>query len=676
LPAPREPAVIARLLLCLGFAVVVAIARVPVAQAHVDSWAVFEVHSGTIAQALLDGLDLSLERLPIQAHVRGSAFLGFLIAPLYALFGPTAFAMKLAPLLWHALTVGLLVYVLDRFTSRRAAITAGLLLLCAPPMMAKLSVLGFGSHMESSLPFVLALLPFGAITVERRIGAGWYGAFGLAAGMAHTWHLQALLPCLILAGLLVLHDPRRVVGRAGLAALAGATLGALPSLLFLGLGTMEGSWDLIKMILISEHRPEAVSRESTQLLGEQVGALSKLKVLLSGGFVQLLEFFEAPRGGRWLGPLYALLLLVAAGLALVQDRARLGWRALFRRDPEQSFATVLPWHLVALVLFFLASAATLYFTVRSTGWPNRRLSPLLFSLTVLAALGMAGGLRRPTPRGLWLALLIPLCAAGAWGQLGSVRATEANRLMNRGECYEWFTRHLWFHAGQDVEVALDTIREVDRGDPRFRSLRFRMSMGQLGLDEPDLAEREARLQATLPAERAVYRTTHLGRLLGEDLGRMGKPATWALVDTMSGVHRQAILHGIGLGLPSARPDFPDQWEAAMGILNKFFRMLDRQHVEAVSEGFGFARGFTFDPYMDSHLAMLADYADIGGPFAVPFFRGMGWGYRQRYVEPPDHVPEGLTILEHLPADMLAPFLDGYLAHRLPAEAAIMAAADG
>jgi len=254
--------VTARSLLVLAFLLATIAARLPMAAARADTWAPYEVHSGTIAQALLDGLDVSIERLPIQAHIRGSAFMGYALAPLYALFGASSLVMKLAPLLWHALTIALLVYALDRFASRRAAITAGLLTLFGPPMFAKLSVLGYSSHMESSLPFVLALIPFGALLIERRREVWRYALFGLTVGLAHTWHVQALLPCAVLAGLVVLHENKRLLGARGLALAAGIALGAWPSFYFLGLGKMEGTFDVMKMFLVADHAPDAVTRAS------------------------------------------------------------------------------------------------------------------------------------------------------------------------------------------------------------------------------------------------------------------------------------------------------------------------------------------------------------------------------------------------------------------------------
>ena len=246
-----------RLLLALLFFAAVVAVRLPVAATHVSTWGVYEVHSGTIAQAILDGIDVDTERLPIMAHVRGSAFLGYLLVPLYAVFGASALVLKLAPLLWHALTIGLLFYVLDRFFNRRAALTAGLLFVFAPPMLDKLSVLGFGSHMESSLIVLAALIPFLAITLEKRTGALPYALFGLIVGLAHTWHLQALLSCLVLVALLVVCQARALLRGKALWVLAGVALGAAPSFLFGGLGDVSGSWGLLLVKLIN---PRALAR--------------------------------------------------------------------------------------------------------------------------------------------------------------------------------------------------------------------------------------------------------------------------------------------------------------------------------------------------------------------------------------------------------------------------------
>ena len=52
-------------LLVLAFGLAVLLARLAVALAHQDTWYPFEIHSGTIARALLDGLELEVATLPI-----------------------------------------------------------------------------------------------------------------------------------------------------------------------------------------------------------------------------------------------------------------------------------------------------------------------------------------------------------------------------------------------------------------------------------------------------------------------------------------------------------------------------------------------------------------------------------------------------------------------------------
>ena len=141
------------------------------------------------------------------------------------------------------------------------------------------------------------------------------------------------------------------------------------------------------------------------------------------------------------------------------------------------------------------------------------------------------------------------------------------------------------------------------------------------------------------------------------------------------VHRAAILHGFGMGLPTARPDVPEEWDALVTKLALFIKLIDLPFVNDIAEGMGFARGFTIDAYMPSQLDSLSDAMRFPRAFQVPYYRGLGWGYRQRYLEPPDHVPEGLAIVEHIPADMRRAFFSGYLAQILPLEAAVMASAE-
>ncbi|MFT7465446.1 MAG: hypothetical protein ACI9EF_003813, partial [Pseudohongiellaceae bacterium] len=199
----------APLTLPLLFLVAVLWVRVPVLLSHLDSWYPFEIHAGSIATALLDGLDLSWGPLTVVPHIRGGVLLGLILVPAYALFGISSLVFKATVLFWQGGTVALMVYVLARFFSRRVAAVFGTLMLFAPPVTAKLSVLGLASHMESPLFSLLALLPFWAMTIEGRFSRWrWFG-FGAAVGFAGFFHLQALLPSLLLLGLLVVMETRR-----------------------------------------------------------------------------------------------------------------------------------------------------------------------------------------------------------------------------------------------------------------------------------------------------------------------------------------------------------------------------------------------------------------------------------------------------------------------------------
>jgi len=667
-----------RLLLALTFATAVALARLPVALAHVNIWAVYETHSGTIAQAIVDGLDLDVGKLPIFVHVRGGVFLSLLIAPLYALFGTNSLVLKMAPLLWHACTVGLLVYVLDRFFSRRAAVTGGLLMLFAPPMMAKLAVLGLGSHMESSLFLLLALIPFFAITLEKRTSILLFFLFGLVTGLSHTWHLQALLQCMILCALLVVQLPRRILGLAGLALVAGIILGALPSRFFTGIsGENFATWDVLKYYLMpfGESAEGGVAAELPPVRGPTT-VPGKLGELVNPGFAQMLEFYEV--GPRWslpLGWLWSVPVLFAAGWAIVQERRRLGalFVRVFRfRDVEISPVAFFPLHVLGVVVLHLWSPLTwVALTDVSSGAANRRFSPLLTSLMILAALGMAG-VRRPTRRLFWLGLLVPVCLVGAVGQIGASSTTEAGRMINRGECYEWLMGQVRYASGGDDVATVDTIRKIDRGEAQFRSLRFKISMKRLDVDDPDVVEVERQLRRSRSHEYSIYRATAIGRALAEKPALLKDPSRWAIVDAAPEPLREAMLHGIGLGLPAAWPGHPEQWQSTLGVLRNVCEAVEPARAEGIAEGAGFVRGFNLDVY--THQAdFMIDFAHLPEPAQAAFYRGLGWGFRQRYVRPPDHVPEGLNVMPFIPPQCVEAFTDGYLARRVPDEAAVMGA---
>lgn len=647
--------------LSLLFLLLTVAARLPVLLSYADAWQTFEIHTGNIALGFLDGIDMNVDRIPAMPHNRGNALAGLMLAPFYAVFGPTAFVMKLFTVLWHAFTVMLIVGLLDRFFNRRAAVAGGLLFVFAPPMFVKLSVLAYASHMEATLFMVLGLIPFLAITMEGKADVRRYLFFGLAIGAAAFYHLQSLLFCLGLFALLVIQRPRETLTKGLLAGALGLVITGGASLLFAG-----GNIDYVAGALFSD-KPAPAALGPTRL--------DNLQVFLEGGAVEALDFGEAGAElGTVLGAAWLALLLLACATALWDDRVRVAnlFRRVFRfRDAELSPVIALACHPLAVLTLFFVSSMQLKLGHLGSGYENRRLVPVLFSMFLLAAVGL-GGRAVSVARWRSVALLL-LALIGAAGLAATGRPNPASSIPQRGEAYEWFKVHLTNHTEGDPDRMVDTIVEFDRGDLRFASLRYTVhypGMRNPGADEFAI---EARLLVKAELPDALFRATALGRAIGARGDITPTPALTALLDSLSPPLRAAVLHGIGLGLPRLRP---------AGQLVAYLRGLRKVRLDLAAwepadgvriiEGFGFTRGFTLLPYSVALFRPLSDVATFPTVLRDAFMRGFGWGYRQRWLEVPDEVPEELAILQAVPGPGREALIDGLIGDSLPPEAEAMA----
>jgi hypothetical protein len=642
-------------------ALVVGLARLPVLLALRDTHYPFELFSGSVAAGLLDGLDVELGPLTIVSHIRGGPLFGALAAPLYGLFGPSLGLLKLLPVVWHAVTVGVLVAVLQRLACRRAALAFAALLVCAPPLLAKLSVMAFASHLESLLPVVLGLwvaLPL--LERDEAPGKGRLFALGLVVGFAGFFHLQSLLGLALLLAMLLWLKPALMLRGAPLI-VVGAILTAAPSWLF-----DDGNMHLIG------GQVESGARESASLMREGplgeitvYGPAAKWKALALNGLGPTLEFGElGRRAGRVAGHAWFVLLAIACGLALSRHRDTL--TALLRRRPLQGRALLPFWLLLALGLGFAFFSSGMRWDLWyvGAGLENRRLTPVLVALLVLAATSASDG-----PRARTGALLVGvLCLLGVAGQAPLWVKPAAATSSNRGECYEWYAEQLEQHAGDDFRSVLDAVWELDRGDRRFASLRYRLPRMLPGPKAPAGGAVQFAL-ARAEGWPRLCALTHAGRAMGPDKRAVLELAQQAWLSKLSPVERAALLHGVGLGLERKQPASKDVVEQVEPWFERVEDNLPAPMTEAVFEGLGFALGAVHDPYNRLMRAELVCWSQLPPDAAEAVYRGMGWGYRQRMLAPPGAGDEvALSILEDLPAEAHAAFLDGLRATRLPAEA--------
>ena len=648
----------------LVFALLV-VARLPVAAAHQDTWFPFEIFSGNVAAALLDGVSLDVPHLYIIAHIRGGALFGVLAAPLYWALGSSTWAMKLVPLLWNALAVGLMVAVVRKHFSRRGAIAVGLVFLLPSPLFAKLFTMGFASHMESALLTLIALHLFFSMTIQGQWGRGRFALFGLVLGLSASFHMQSLMAGLIMAGLLVLAQPRRCLAGA-LPALLCAAIGAAPTQLFAGGDAHIGT-------ALFGTRASSVREVGDGGAMLYTGIDAKLKAALNEGMAPLLEFGElGPSAGWAAAHLYSALL--AAGCLILLWRERRGLLALPGRllpgDQDQpSPVTFFVLHALAVGVLFIFSIMPLESWFVGTGMNGRRLVPMIFSIMIMGALGLVPKDEAEPMSWFGKGALAILCLLGAWGSWASGQSTEANRMEQRGECYEWFLAQITHETGYDLPASFDQLAEIDRGDWRFASLRFRLPSAL-----PIKAKDEVRLRWALQddgrPELTLLRLTLMGRQLGMTPKALPALAASAEFQSLQPEQQAALFHGVGLGTPHPRP----VTDKALGVVPPVLRFLlvntKGQDRVAALEGFGFSLGFVFEPYNEQLLRRVAELGPLDSRSLRAVCRGFGWGCRQRYVEPPGHVPVGLLAADIVPEAGRAAFAAGFTGERLPPEAAV------
>jgi len=664
--------VLRRIPLAAFAALAVGLARLPVLLALRDTHYPFELFSGSVAVALLDGLELQLSSLTIVSHIRGGALLGLGAAPLYVLAGPSLPLLKLVPLVWNALTAGLLVALVQRLACRRAALALAALLVCAPPLLAKLSGMAFASHLESLLPVALGLyLALPLLQREAAPGRGRFLALGAVLGFAGFFHLQSLLGLALLLGMLVWLRPG-VLLRGAPWLLLGAALLASPSWLFDG-----GNLHVLGGQLGSAAR-ESVSLMREGPLGQTTvyGPAAKFTALFSQGLGPILEFGELGRApGRWVAHAWFGLLLAACALSLLRQREVL--LALLRRRSLGARSLAPFWLLLALGLglAFFSSGMRWDLWYVGAGLANRRLAPVLVALMVLASLAAGGGGRAR----LGSAVVGLMCLLGAVGQAPLWMRPLAATSLNRGESYEWFSKQLEQHAAGDIDVLLETVSRVDRGDPRFASLRYRLPRLMWPASRPPKARVQIALRRAEGWPRLIA-LTHAGRVMAAERGYLWSLPDQGWVRELSAVQRGAVLHGVGLGLERRIPASRPVVEQPAARFVQLAQRLRGPLLQPVMEGLGFQLGQVHDPYNRLMRAELVSWSKLPPRAAEALYRGMGWGYRQRMAEPPG--PEdvesarSLGIFEDLPVSAHEPFLDGLLTRRLPREAAMLARQEG
>src|SRR2546428_5721496 len=131
------------------------------------SYPVEELYRGTIAQELVTGLKLPFSEYTADNYALGSLVIGALAAGSFLLFGPTLFALKLAPLLLFTLALVFWYWTTEREAGERVAGSFALLFCFPPPLFTAYSVTALGAHPESIVFSALTVLLLFRMLAEK-----------------------------------------------------------------------------------------------------------------------------------------------------------------------------------------------------------------------------------------------------------------------------------------------------------------------------------------------------------------------------------------------------------------------------------------------------------------------------------------------------------------------------
>ena len=165
-----------------------------------------ELYLGVIAQELVTGLTLPFTEYRANSYSGGSLVIGALAAGFFHLFGPTFFALKLAPLLVSTLALVFWYWTIQRYASERVAGYFGLLFCFSPPLFTAYSVVALGAHSESIVFSALTVFLLFKMLSEEKPSRAYPVLLGLTAGVGLWFAYIYGLTLLALLGFWLWHD--------------------------------------------------------------------------------------------------------------------------------------------------------------------------------------------------------------------------------------------------------------------------------------------------------------------------------------------------------------------------------------------------------------------------------------------------------------------------------------
>lgn len=635
------------------------------------------LYRGTLAKAIVDGAPTWPSHWPEIPHVRGSVAISVLAAPFYWAMGPTTFALRMSGIVFHLAGLFAWMLLVQRRLGAKASILAGALFVFAPPGLAKMAVLSYGDHVES-LPFFLtaALLTLAWLEAEsarRRLALA--AASGLTVGLSIGFHAQAMLGIAGLAAVSALLAPAAALRR-------DFWLGFVPGLAVGFLPLLAGN---------------AITHTNALLLFGK----NPTEHLASGAF--------AARAAKWWNLwvndfstsfqlpsrlLADAVLLLAAGCA---GALAVAWRRRRRRGET----TMRAWladvgFFVAYPLVFSAAFASSPFVLedtRSNALEVRYVLPVLPFLLLPIAVAAARLWERGR-RGAAIAVASPALALGVYGSLSTWSLPTMLREPARlGYLWEEFDHHLAYGSlDERARAEVDAAEARLAGDPKRADATLELLAANLDPAKmlalvrrydpweewtyplrwipprlplpaiPDAPAPLARWLRSTPEPARVFAAAAAGDLVAASDPYRADLLEPALYSVRTADERRAFARGFGHGLLEVAKwrrvrffDAPAAWRRSAELPAE----VDRADV-AFGLGFRIGKFVTeFYPQGDELLGKV--FAHFPRPHHAAFARGLGAGYRLRFLHPPRadaKTPAVERLLRLIPAANEADFRAG------------------
>src|SRR2546425_4809701 len=177
---------------------------------HMVYYGAQELYRGPIAQDLVTGLKMPFTESLADNYSGGSLVIKALTAQFFLLFGPSLFALILAPLLVFTLALVFWYWTIERVAGERVAGYFALLFCFSPPLFTDYSVTAMGFHSESIVFSALTVFLLFRMLSDKTGSPALPVLLGLVAGIGLWFCYTYGLTLLTLLGFWVWHDKGRL----------------------------------------------------------------------------------------------------------------------------------------------------------------------------------------------------------------------------------------------------------------------------------------------------------------------------------------------------------------------------------------------------------------------------------------------------------------------------------